>query len=441
MSTESDAAKHASEPHLSFLTEPTGDAAIDSDLEYIRNLNWADTAPGPISTWPRELLVLVNLALLSPQPQLFLLGPDSIILYNTAYGRLLRDCHPLYQGRPISLNTALIAQAPAISRIRKRAKEKSELANENHVIFFFPQDGRLEEVFLSATMVQLPLSLDGYHATTYNTTREALQVRREHALDEIRHATKDATELPALWTKILEGISNADGDISFAVIYYADCKLVRDKDTDFVSNDVSTKDFFLAGTVGSFSTPLPSNIRRGEDQPWVRRVFGAVDSHESVLLQADDGTMPPEMRHASSKRCYGDDSHQAVILPSVMDKASSVHAVLILGLAPRRPYDNFYQAWVRTLHYNFCNTVAAITMVEARLLAKENDHKRIAKEKEVFAKEVHLKQQEAALATGKMRRMLEIMEAARFVFRALLETNTYFVATVSVSSSARYQGS
>ncbi|RAR01679.1 histidine kinase hhk19p [Stemphylium lycopersici] len=434
MSTESDAAKHASEPHLSFLTEPTGDAAIDSDLEYIRNLNWADTAPGPISTWPRELLVLVNLALLSPQPQLFLLGPDSIILYNTAYGRLLRDCHPLYQ-----------AQAPAISRIRKRAKEKSELANENHVIFFFPQDGRLEEVFLSATMVQLPLSLDGYHATTYNTTREALQVRREHALDEIRHATKDATELPALWTKILEGISNADGDISFAVIYYADCKLVRDKDTDFVSNDVSTKDFFLAGTVGSFSTPLPSNIRRGEDQPWVRRVFGAVDSHESVLLQADDGTMPPEMRHASSKRCYGDDSHQAVILPSVMDKASSVHAVLILGLAPRRPYDNFYQAWVRTLHYNFCNTVAAITMVEARLLAKENDHKRIAKEKEVFAKEVHLKQQEAALATGKMRRMLEIMEAASVgVFECTLsgkltQTNEAFCNLSGCSKDLRVQ--
>ena len=417
MSQESDAAKHLHEPHLSFLTEPTGDAAIDSDLEYIRNLNWADTAPGPISTWPRELLVLVNLALLSPQPQLFLLGPDSIILYNTAYGRLLRDCHPLYQGRPVSLNTALIAQAPAISRITKRAKDKSEVANENHVTFFFPQDGRLEEVFLSATMVQLPLSLDGYHATTYNTTKEALQVRREQALEEIRQATKDATKLPALWTATLNGMANGDGDISFAAIYYADSKLVRDKDTDFVSNNVSTEDFFLAGTVGSFSTPLPSKIRRGEERPWAKKIFGAVDSHNSELLQAHDGTLPPEMCRASSTRCYGDDSHQAVILPSVMDRASSVHAVLIIGLAPRRPYDSSYQAWVRTLHYNFCNTVAAITMVEARVLAKENDHKRIAKEKEVFAKEVHLKQQEAALATGKMRRMLEIMEAARLVFR------------------------
>ena len=138
------ASREASTSHLAFLTKSTGDLAIDEDLRYIRNLDWASTTVGPISHWPPELLVLVNLAMLSPQPQLFLLGSNSILLYNTAYGRLLRDHHPQYQGRPMELNTALIAQAPVINRIVGHAETGAKPANENHVTFFFLNHGRLE---------------------------------------------------------------------------------------------------------------------------------------------------------------------------------------------------------------------------------------------------------------------------------------------------------
>jgi len=415
MTLEPETDQYADVPHLSFLSQPTGDPAIDSDLQYIRTLNWAETAPGPISTWPRELLVLINLAMLSPQPQLFLLGPESIILYNTAYGRLLRDCHPLYQGRPVSLNTALIAQEPAIDRIKRRARERSALANEQHIVFFFPQDGHLEEVFLSATMVQLPLALDGFHATTYDTTKYAVQTRREQSMDHIRHACKHADDLITLWASLLDGISRGDGDIAFAAVFYADSELIHEKETDFVYKEVSAQEFLLAGSVGSFPTPLPAKINRSSGQTWIETLFKAVDTHSAELLQP----LPLEMSHASRNRCYGDDCLQAVILPSVLDRAASVHAVLIVGLAPRRPYDSSYQAWIRTLHHKFCNDVASITISEARVLAKANDNKRLARKKEGFAKVVHLKQQEAALATGKIRRMLEIMEAARFVLHLL----------------------
>ncbi|XP_014553998.1 hypothetical protein COCVIDRAFT_40026 [Bipolaris victoriae FI3] len=420
MSTELETAEHAgAKSHLSFLTEPTGDSAIDSDLQYIRELNWADTAPGPIAEWPRELLVLINLAMLSPQPQIFLLGRDSTILYNTAYGRLLRDYHPLYQGRPIALNTAMVGHGPAIPRLTQPENDGSGLDNENQIPCFFPQHGILQEVFLRATMVKLPLSLDGYHVTAYDTTQEVLQRRRERSLDHIRRASKDATDLNALWASTLRGISNGNGDISFAAIYFADSKLVREHETGFISNEISTDEFKLAGTVGSFTTPLPSRIKRGENQAWVKTIYKAVDLRVPELLHATDGSLPPEMCHASRDRCYGDDSHQAVILPSIMGKSGNVYAVLILGLAPRCPYDSSYQAWVGTLHQHFCSSVAAITIAETRRLAKENDQNLIAKEKEMLAKEMQLRQQEAVLATGKMQRMLQVIEAARLVFRII----------------------
>jgi hypothetical protein len=340
-------------PHLAFLYQSTGDAAVDTNLQYIRNLNWDESGIGPISTWPPELLVLVNLSILSPQPQLFLLGSDSRILYNTAYGRLLHDHHPLYQGRPVHLNAALIAQAPAIDRIVQSAKSKSSPANENHVPFFFLNHGQLEEVFLSATMVHLPLSLDGYHATTYDTTFAVLQNRRETSLRGIRHACEHAIDLESLWSSLCDGISEADMDVAFAVIYHAESKVLHDEDTGYTSKQIEPGNFRLAGTVGTFRTSLQVKLRHTSGEPWVGKIFAAVRSAAFELLQASDATLPEAMRQTSKDRCYGDECRSAI------------------------------------------------------------------RAKEIVAKELSLKKQEAALATGKMQRMLRIMETARQVVSRL----------------------
>ncbi|KAF9693442.1 hypothetical protein EKO04_008877 [Ascochyta lentis] len=398
-------------PHLAFLTQSTGDSAIDADLEYICNLNWDDSGVGPISSWPRELLTLINLAILSPQPQLFLLGQDSILLYNTAYGRLLHDHHPLYQGRPIGLNTALIAQKQAIDSIIESATTRSKPANEVHVPFFFYNQGQLEEVFLSATMVQLPLSLDGYHATTYETTTEVLQSRRDQLLHDLRHACETATDLNQLWPSLCDGISKGDKDLAFSVLYHAGPKILDEEDIDHVYPQVETQVFRLANTVGNFPMLPQAKLESTSDQAWIRKVFKSVDSGVLELLQAEDASLPEEMCKASKFRCYGDECRTAIVLPTVREQ-NTVPAVLILGLAPRRPYDEAYQAWIRSLHHVFAYHVARLSMAEAKARVRANDEKRAAREQEILAKELSLKRQEAAAATGKVRRMLHIMQAA-----------------------------
>jgi hypothetical protein len=399
------------QPHLSFLTDPTGDTAIDGDLQYIRNLDWAKTAAGLISSWPRELLLLVHMAMLSHQPQLFLLGADSIVLYNTAYGRLLHDYHPLYQGRPISLNTALVQQLPAVDALGECAREKSGPTSGQETPFFFSRNGRLEEVFLSNTMTRLPPSLGSFHAMTYNVTRDVLESRREKSLDELRSACETTSDWNTLWPSILRGISNGDGDISFAALYRVDTHDEPSSST----HQVSRPSFVLSGTVGSFPAAPPSKLERSIDKEWVKSFFRSVDMRTPVLLHAEDGTLPEEMCQASISRCYGDASHEAVVLPSVWNRTANVHAVLIVGLAPRTPYDRSYQAWIKTLHRDFSNEVISMANVEARNRAKQIEEESIVRGKELSAKEEALEQQEAALINGGIPRMLKIMGAARFV--------------------------
>jgi ribosomal protein S13 len=103
------------------------------------------------------------------------------------------------------------------------------------------------------------------------------------------------------------------------------------------------------------------------------------------------------------------------VLPSVWNRTANVHAVLIVGLAPRTPYDRFYQAWIKTLHRDFSNEVISMANVEARNRAKQIEEESIVRGKELSAKEEALEQQEAALVNGGIPRMLKIMGAARFV--------------------------
>ncbi|KAI4665345.1 uncharacterized protein J4E78_002805 [Alternaria triticimaculans] len=388
------------QPHLSFLTNPTGDAAIDADLQYIRDLDWARTAAGLISSWPRELLLLIHVAMLSPQPQLFLLGSDSTVLYNTAYGRLLHDHHPLYQGRPISLNTALIQQLPELDVLGEYASEKSGFNSDQHTPFFFSRNGRLEEIFLSITTTGLPPSLGGFHATTYNVTRDVLESRRERSLDEFRNACETASDLDTLWPSILKGIANGDGDISFAALYRIETNQDSMSETGPSKNQANPLAFALSGTVGSFPAAPLSTIEPSMDEAWVKSLFRSVDSRSPVLLQADNGTLPKEMCEASTSRCYGDICHQAVVLPSVSNRTANVHAVLIVGLAPRTPYDRSYQAWIKTLHRDFSHEVISMANVEARSRTEKIRRESVAIGNDIFAKEEALKQQELARAAA-----------------------------------------
>ncbi|THW56846.1 hypothetical protein D6D20_08414 [Aureobasidium pullulans] len=390
------------QPEHAFLTTPSGDELIDADLRYLRELPWSESSIGPISTWSRELLVLINLAMLSPQPQLFLLGPDSIIIYNTAYGRLLYDHHPLYLGRPIGMNEALISNAPAISRIVDRATTRAKPANENHVTFFFKNEDRLQETFLSATMVKLPEPLQGYHATTYDTTATAVQLRRKESLKAIMDTCASANDMTNFWNTMLQGVSNEDGDISFALLYRAEVHTVYAAEADCQRHVVDGQNFTLHGKVGSEESAQPQQISLLSNEPYIRCMRESIRTGTPVLLSVKNGTLPKDWCKEARQRCYGDDALEAVIIPSIDAYGSEVHALLVMGISPRRPYDEDYSNWIHSVHQFFANSVMTIKLAEAR--AFDNNVKRVAAAR---AEQILAQQREAKLQAFSLNEAIE----------------------------------
>jgi PAS domain S-box-containing protein len=66
----------------------------------VRAYDWATTPLGPIETWSRELVTIVNLTLVSNSPARTMWGPQLILIYNDAYRAVPGPRHPWALGKP-----------------------------------------------------------------------------------------------------------------------------------------------------------------------------------------------------------------------------------------------------------------------------------------------------------------------------------------------------
>jgi PAS domain S-box-containing protein len=68
--------------------------------DLVRGYGWGSTSLGPIESWSKELLTIVNLTLCSPSPARTMWGPDFILIYNDAYRPIPGPRHPAALGKP-----------------------------------------------------------------------------------------------------------------------------------------------------------------------------------------------------------------------------------------------------------------------------------------------------------------------------------------------------
>jgi len=395
----------------------TGDPNTDRDLRLLCDADWSSTSLGPMSSWPQDLLTLVYLAMLSPQPQLFLLGTEPIFVYNTAYSLLLRDHHPAYFAQPVSTLERLQPQAEAIGQVMKDATESRRPARQTDRLFFFDNGDLLEEIFLSATMVLLPPQLQGYQATTDDTTPTVVAKRRNDYLATLKRCCNGVSNISGLLQAVLQSFSSSDADIPWSVVYEVDDQPKKDILSDSPPRDESDVVLHLAGTVGDFDCLVPEVLDlETRDGRLSQRMRKAITSREFTRISAHEDDMVADWCRASSKRGYGDMCKEVVIFPASCTGFHSVKALVMVGIAPRRPFDGMYQAWIRETQQYIADQAFAIACVEAREVEKQKalDHAR--EEAEITQRELRLQKEEAKIALTKYDSVLAMAETVEWVY-------------------------
>lgn len=404
-------------------TLETRDAKIDRDLRLLCNKDWSSTSMGPMSSWPQDLLTLIYVAMLSPQPQLFFLGSEQIFLYNTAYGSILRDHHPAYFAEPFATLDRLQPQVGALDQIVKDATEGSRSAIQADKLTFLDIRGETEEVFLTGTMVKLPPHLPGYHSTLNDTTLSVVTTRRNEFLTALKSSCYPMNDLPALLHSVLQSFSASELDFPFAAVYKVEDQLIKESVLDSPRRDEGDVSLRLAGSVGDFECPLPDFLDLGTlEETLAQRMREAITSREPVNIRATEDVMLAEWCQASRNRGYGDKCKQAVIFPTSYSAFHGVKAVVVVGVAPRRPFDEAYQSWIREVQKCIADYAFTIACVEAREIERRKASERAREEAEINLRELQLREREAILANSRMKSVLAIADTIDVGFFDYLPT-------------------
>lgn len=167
----------------------------------------------------------------------------------------------------------------------------------------------------------------------------------------------------------------------------------------------------LAGSVGDFDCALSANLNLGTEHGMLaQHMRKAITLREpvKVSIQAEDTLA--YWRQASKTRGYGDSCKEKIIFPASCTAFQNVRAVVIVGIALRRSFDEVYQGFIRDVQKYISDQAFAISCMEAKKIEKRKASDRAREEAEIHARELQLRRKEAVIANGKLEGIVAMAE-------------------------------
>lgn len=213
-----------------------------------------------------------------------------------------------------------------------------------------------------------------------------------------------------LWGLILTGLESNAQDVTFALLYSVDGGGIGidHQSGDHTSSNV--RNCCLEGTIGipkDHPAAIPSfTFTEGNDGFAVpfRRAW---TSGEAVILRSGDGTLPDPISGLTVEgRGFNEPSKTAVTLPIPSLSGTNTRGFLLIGLNPRRPYNEDYQVFIRLLNDRLVKAAASIFGPEEQRRNRE------------IIEETNIRHHRYSLELERRRQEAESSEAT---FAALLE--------------------
>lgn len=305
-------------------------------IQYIKQLDWASTALGPMSGWSDYLRRTVVCAFSNPDPRLIFWGEHLVLLYNEAATPRLGHRHPAALGRPVAETFAEVW--PQVGPLIQPTIYEGRSVKVVREVFFMERNGILEETYWNFVIAPL-LGENGYALGALDAFTEQTQsVMAQRRREIISHLSKEVTEvtsLKALWSTFLDGLSQSGPDIPFAFVYTADDS---DSSTTSSASWLHSRAYSLEAILGvskdnacipeSFDLNAQSTGGNGIASACRR----AANRREPVVLRAEDGSLPADLTTAIPGRGWGDSITTVCVMPVVGSLG-----FLVLALNPRRP--------------------------------------------------------------------------------------------------------
>ncbi|CAH0035094.1 unnamed protein product [Clonostachys rhizophaga] len=418
--------------------EPKG--ILSAHLQFARSVNWASTPLGPMEKWSPEFRQLANLCMGNPHPAALFWGSELTMVYNEAYAaEVAGNKHPSLMGTGFSgpFSELWDYTGPVFAECARTGisvrKENDYLPIDRHNL--------LEETFYSWSFTPLYGGSDrilGFYNAPFETTNQVLGQRRTHTITKLGEFTAHAKTVKQFWRAVLDALETNHYDVPFALLY----SVGDGEDTDHSSvssgSTISLKTCYLEGSIGvpdgHVAAPECLDLKRSREG-FVPSFREAMRTREPTLLHTRDGTLPDALLEGINWRGFGEPCREAIILPARPTNGDAVLAFVVLGVNPRRPYDDKYKSFTTVLHRQLATSLASIILFEEEVRRNRDAAEAAALEKELLT-------QQLVLQDNRLRRMTELSPLGMFLISPeglLREANDRFYEMTGNTRDGQYE--
>ncbi|KAJ4380375.1 hypothetical protein N0V85_008785 [Neurospora sp. IMI 360204] len=375
-------------------------------LPVIHSVDWAATPLGPMKHWPPTLEQTFHQILADSRPIAIYWGTNYVTLYNEAFSKLCGSKHPSLLG--VTVENAWQGAGEQLKDAMSRIARKEDPTIEDEWRFFIEREPEveggppwLEETYLKWSLVPI-LEKErcvGFIHPVGDTTSVRLWERRMQMLVDLGEDLVAARDVKGYWDKTLQELSDVDPcyDIPLAILYSVEA--FEEGSAMKIGSDGPAKQCRLAGALGVpeghpiAQTAINLSTNEHALAPALRE---AVTAHQPLLLQIKDGTLPQEYLRGLQTRGFKDDPCRAVvIMPIRPTKKEDAMGLLLLGLNPRRPYDNDYRQYILLLSQKLTTSLASVVLLEEEARRGRNAAEQAAYDQAMLKEKLAVQTKEA----------------------------------------------
>ncbi|OIW32623.1 hypothetical protein CONLIGDRAFT_572111 [Coniochaeta ligniaria NRRL 30616] len=413
---------------------------LSPHIKYAREVNWANTPLGAMDQWSPEFRQLVNLCMSNPHPVALFWGSDLTMLYNEAYAiEVAGNKHPSLMGTGFSGPFAELWDS--VGPIFAECARTGISVRKKNDHLPINRRGLLEETFFSWSFTPCygrTKRILGFYNAPFEVTQQVINQRRTQTINKIGDRTSQAKTVKQFWGLVLEGLQDNHRDVPFALLYSVGDNDDADHSSISSGSTISLKCCHFEGSIGvpdgHVAAPQHLDLKRSREG-FVPSFREAMRTREPTLLHTRDGTLPEALLEGINWRGFGDPCREAIIFPVRPTNGDAVLAFLVLGVNPRRPYDDEYKAFISMLNRQLATSLASVILYEDEVRRSRDAAEAAALEKEQLTQQLDLQ-------ASRLRRMTEQSPLGMFLISpegVLREANDRFYDMTGHTRDSQYE--
>ncbi|KAK5999993.1 hypothetical protein QM012_005081 [Aureobasidium pullulans] len=297
---------------------------------FLINTRWDKTPLGPIRSWPVVLQLMVLKMLGDPRPANLYWGNTRIAIYNEAFAIIAHSRHPAMMGS--TAEEAMPATWPFLKLMTqqvqdsKKAFHMPEFEMEVH-----KESGFLEEAWYDGVFSPI-LDCDGSFQGLYNSGYEITNNVLMHRYARLTHQIGAVPDFnnTNVWTHIVESCRDFERDVPMLLVHSADLVLSQRSDHCTLR---------LEGSLG-INDGLEQTLCNLDLEDSAHALAPAFRSSKAlghpIVLDTSSHTLQ-QFRQDVEWRGWREPSSLVVVMPILTN--GLVTGFMVMGLNPRRPYD------------------------------------------------------------------------------------------------------